>query len=68
MDNLHETFGEAHFDFEISDIEARMITSIVSFKLGHEVEYHKLTLRQFSGRKYTVQVNGSGQIIEFAQP
>ena len=68
MNNLHETFGAAHLDFEIGEHEARMIESIVSFKLGYTVEYHGLAVRQFSGRKYTVEVQASGQIIEFLQP
>ena len=65
MDNLHETFGDGHFDFEINDIEARMIESVVSLRLDHEVKYHDLNVRQKSGRKFTVEVNATGQVIDF---
>ena len=52
MNNLHETFGEAHLDFEISDLQAKMIAGMVSFMLGSSIEYDEL-------------VNTSGQRVEF---
>ena len=68
MNNLHETFGGAHFDFEIDSREAEMIQAIASFKLRAKIEYDELTVLQFNGQKYTVRVNASGQRIEFWQP
>ena len=65
MSNLHETFGGAHFDFEITDPQAKMIAGIVSFMLGSDIEYDELTVLQVIGRKYTVKVNTSGQRVEF---
>ena len=68
MNNLHETFGGAHFDFEIDSLQAKMIQAIVSFKMGSNIEYEELTVLQFIDQKYTVMVNASGQRIEFCQP
>ena len=71
MNNLHEALDAAHFDFEIDELEAKMIASAISFKLGYAIEYQELIVRQFSGRKYTVEVTtgiANGQIIEFLQP
>ena len=65
MNDLHDTFGGAHFDFEITDSEARMIESVISLRLCHEVKYQDLYVRQKSGRKYTVEVNATGQVINF---
>ena len=66
MNNLHETFGDANLDFEITDRQARMIQAIVSFKLGENIQYDDLTVIQIIREKYyTVLVNSSGQIIAF---
>ena len=66
MNNLHETFGEAHLDFEIDYYQANMIQAIVSFKVGSNIEYEELTVLQLIGQKYTVMVNASGQRVEFS--
>ena len=68
MNNLHETFGEANFDFEIDTLQADMIRAIVSLKVGSSLEYNELTVLQFSTQTCTVMVNVSGQIIEFCPP
>ena len=68
MNNLHETFGEANFDFEINTLQADMIRAIVSFKVGSSMEYEQLTVLQFSAQSCTVMVDVSGQIIEFCPP
>ena len=68
MNNLHETFGEANFDFEIDTLQADMIRAIVSFKVGSSLQYDKLTVLQFSAQRCTVMVNHSEQIIEFCLP
>ena len=68
MNNLHATFGEAHFDFEIDTLQAKMIQAIVSFKIGSTIEYDELTVLNITGQKYTVMVNASGQRIEFCKP
>ena len=65
MNNLHETFGEAHLDFEIDFFQAKMIQAIVSFKLGPNIEYEELTVLQLIDQKYTVMVNTSGKRVEF---
>ena len=65
MNNLHETFGGAHLDFEITDLQAKMIAGIVSFLLGSDIEYDELTVFQFIDGKYTVIVNASGRRVEF---
>ena len=65
MNNLHETFGKAHLDFEITDLQAKMIAGIVSFMLGSNIEYDELTVLQLIDQKYTVMVNTSGQRVEF---
>ena len=65
MNNLHETFGEACLDFEITDLQAKMIAGIVSFMLGSNIEYDELTVLQLIDQKYTVMVNTSGQRVEF---
>ena len=65
MNNLHETFGKAHLDFEINDLQAKMIAGIVSFMLGSNIEYDELTVLQLIDQKYTVMVNTSGQRVEF---
>ena len=65
MNNLHETFGEARLDFEITDLQAKMIAGIVSFMLGSNIEYDELTVLQLIDQKYTVMVNTSGQRVEF---
>ena len=65
MNNLHETFGGAHLDFEITDLQAKMIAGVVSFLLGSDIEYDELTVFQLIGGKYTVFVNSSGQRVEF---
>ena len=65
MNNLHETFGEAHLDFEITDLQAKMIAGIVSFMLGSNIEYDELTVLQLIDQKYTVMVITSGQRVEF---
>ena len=65
MNNLHETFGGAHLDFEITDLQAKMIAGIVSFMLGSNIEYEALTVLQLIDQKYTVMVNTSGQRVEF---
>ena len=65
MNNLHETFGKAHLDFEITDLQAKMIAGIVSFMLGSNIEYEALTVLQLIDQKYTVMVNTSGQRVEF---
>ena len=46
MNNLHETFGEANLDYEITELQAAMIQAIVSFKLGEFIEYNDLTVLQ----------------------
>ena len=66
MNNLHETFGGAHFDFEITDLQAKMIAGIVSFMLGSDIEYNELTVLQLIDQKYTVMVTASGQRVEFS--
>ena len=68
MNNLHETFGEAHLDFEIDTLQARMIQAIVSFKVGSNIEYDALTVVQLTAQRCVVRVNGSGQLIEFCPP
>ena len=68
MNNLHETFGEANFDFEIDTLQADMIRAIVSFKVGSSLHYDELTVLQFSTERCTVMVNASEQIIEFCPP
>ena len=68
MNNLHETFGGAHLDFEIDYLQARMIQSIVSFKVGSVLEYDELTVIELNDQSCTVMVNASGQIVEFCQP
>ena len=68
MNNLHETFGEANFDFEIDTLQADMIRAIVSFKVGSSLQYDELTVLQFSTERCTVMVNASEQIIEFCPP
>ena len=45
MNDLHDTFGGAHFDFEITDSEATMIESVISLRLCHEVKYQDLYVR-----------------------
>ena len=65
MNYLHETFGEAHLDFEITDLQAKMIAGIVSFMLGSNIEYDELTVLQLIDQKYTVMVITSGQRVEF---
>ena len=66
MNNLHETFGGAHFDFEITDRQAKMIAACVSFMLGSDIEYKELTVLQLIDQKYTVMVTASGQRVEFS--
>lgn len=44
MENLHESYGEASLDFEINELTATMIQSIVSFKCGFFIQYHELTV------------------------
>ena len=68
MNNLHETFGGANFDFEINTLQADMIRAIVSLKVGSSLQYDELTVLQFSAQRCTVMVNNSGQIIEFCPP
>ena len=65
MNNLHETFGEAHFDFEIDTLEAKMIQAVVSYKVGVDLEYDQLTVLQLIDQKYTVMVNTSRERVEF---
>ena len=65
MNNLHEPFAGAHLDFEITDLQAKMIAGIVSFMLGSNIEYEALTVLQLIDQKYTVMVNTSGQRVEF---
>ena len=57
MKNLHESFGEANFDFEIEYFQAKMTQSRVSFKVGSNFEYEELTVPQLIDQKYTVMVN-----------
>ena len=68
MENLHVSFGEAHFDYEIGTLQADMIRAIVSFQLEVAVTYDELTVINLSTQRCTVQVNASGQIIEFSLP
>ena len=68
MNNLHETFGEANFDFEIDTLQADMIRAIVSLKVGSSQQYDELTVIEFSDRRCSVLVNASGQMIEFCPP
>ena len=66
MNNLHETFGDANLDYEITDLQAGMIQSIVSFKLGENIEYDELTVLELIRENYfIIKVNSSGQIFEF---
>ena len=65
MNNLHEAFAGAHLDFEITDLQAKMIAGVVSFMLGSNIEYEELTVLQIIDQKYTVIVNTSGQRVEF---
>ena len=65
MNNLHETFAGGHLDFEITDRQAKMIASIVSFMLGSDLEYEELTVIQLVDQKYAIMVNVSGQRVEF---
>ena len=66
MNNLHETFGDANLDYEITDLQAAMIQSIVSFKLGENIEYDELTVLELIRENYfIIKVNSSGQIFEF---
>ena len=66
MNNLHETFGEANLDYEITELQAAMIEAIVSFKLGEFIEYNDLTVLQvFRENNFIIKVNSSGQIFEF---
>ena len=66
--NLHEALDEANLDFEISELKAIMIQGIVSYKIGYEVRYDRLTVIRLSAQKCTVIVNGSGLIVEFCMP
>ena len=68
MENLHENYGEARFDFEINELTATMIQSIVSFKCGFFIKYHELTVIQISAQRCTVQVNSTGRQVEFCMP
>ena len=68
MNNLHDTFGEANFDFEINTLQADMIRAIVSLKVGSSLEYDELTVLQFSDQRCIVMVNASEEIIEFCPP
>ena len=68
MNNLHETFGEANFDFEIDSLQADMIRAIVSLKVGSFLQYDELTVIEFSDQRCSVLVNVSGRIIEFCPP
>ena len=54
MNNLHESFGEANFDFEIDTLQADMIRPIVSHKMGSSLQYDELTVIQFSDQRCTV--------------
>ena len=65
MNNLHDTFDRGHLDFEISDLQAKMIAGIISFMLGSNIEYEELTVLQLIDQKYTVMLNTSGQRVEF---
>ena len=65
MNNLHDTFDRDHLDFEISDLQAKMIAGIISFMLGSNIEYEELTVLQLIDQKYTVMLNTSGQRVEF---
>ena len=65
MNNLHDTFDGDHLDFEITDLQAKMIAGIVSFMLRSNIEYEELTVLQLIDQKYTVMVNTSGQRVEF---
>ena len=65
MNNLHDTFDGDHLDFEITDLQAKMIAGIVSFMLGSNIEYEELTVLQLIDQKYTVMLNTSGQRVEF---
>ena len=65
MNNLHDTFDRDHLDFEISDLQAKMIAGIISFMLGSNIEYEELTVLHFIDQKYTVMLNTSGQRVEF---
>ena len=65
MNNLHEAFAGAYLDFEITDLQAKMIAGVVSFMLGSNIEYDELTVLQLIDQKYTVMVNTSGQRVEF---
>ena len=68
MNNLHESFGEANFDFEIDTLQADMIRAIVSHKMRSSLQYDELTVIQFSDQRCTVLVNASGRMIEFCPP
>ena len=65
MNNLHDTFDGDHLDFEITDLQAKMIAGIVLFMLRSNIEYEELTVLQLIDQKYTVMVNTSGQRVEF---
>ena len=68
MEDLHKTFGEAHLDFEIDSLQADMIKSIVSVKLGTHLEYDELTVVEWSAQWCTIIVNTTGQIVQFRPP
>ena len=68
MEDLHLSFGGAHFDHEIGTLQADMIRAIVSFKLGVALTYEDLTVINLSAERWTVKVNASRQIIEFRPP
>ena len=65
MNNLHDTFDGDHLDFEITDLQAKMIAGIISFMLGSNIEYEELTVLQLIDQKYAVMLNTSGQRVEF---
>ena len=65
MNNLHDTFDGDHLDFEITDLQAKMIAGIVSFMLRSNIEYEELTVVQLIDQKYIVVVNTSGKRVEF---
>ena len=65
MNNIHEIFAEAQLDFEITDLQAKMIASVVSFMLETNIEYDEVTVLQLIDQKYTVMVNTSGRRVEF---
>ena len=68
MENLHRTFDEENFDFEIDDLMADLIRAITSVKLDSKIDYDELTVLRLSAQRCTVMVNATGQRIEFSLP